>query len=181
MPPPPFLPCSPYDCARQCARADPPFYNASAGVNDFGKTFYDIRYISCIEACPGVRNPIPADSDANTTTGIGALPTVTPEVTVVNANCSVDEGMAPCGEACCAERTVCYRWGNCAPADELDAGRTATTTVDSTNSIRLIKTRYTTSTALASSTTTAKSGAGRLGIPFFVVALVAFLQPCVCF
>jgi hypothetical protein len=43
-----------YDCARQCARADPPSYDEDAGLNGAGQTAYDSRYISCLEACPGV-------------------------------------------------------------------------------------------------------------------------------
>lgn len=72
------IPCSAYNCVRQCARVGPPFYDTSAGVNDFGKPSYDVRYIGRIEARPGVLSPIPGDTSAGTTTVTGVLPTMTP-------------------------------------------------------------------------------------------------------
>lgn len=144
--------CSIYDCVRQCARTDPPFCNASTGVNDFGKTFYDIRYIECMESCPGVQNLLSADTDASTTTGTGVLPTVTPEVNVANKTCNAEEGMTPCGDACCADGSACYMWGSCAPADEV--GASPTTTIASpflTGSMGLIGTSTGSSTVVATS------------------------------
>jgi hypothetical protein len=166
------LPCSAYDCARQCARADPPTYDENGGLNGDGGIVYDSRYISCLEACPGVDNPITPDTFASTTTGTGSLPTVTPVVSQVNETCSVQEGLTPCGARCCGQGQACWHWGSCEEVDE-DGGSTSMSTAATKTSASSTarSTADSTNTAPAASTTTAKSDAGRLQTSLLVAGI----------
>lgn len=130
------------------------------------KTVYDSRHISCLETCRGVTSPITPDDFASTTTGIGTLPTVTPVQASVNASCSVDEGMTPCGARCCGRGEACWHWGACEEVNEVNG--TSTTSVTSTMTSKghsatstkgqAVMAGGATSTALANSTTTVVLG-----------------------
>jgi hypothetical protein len=166
-------PCSSYDCWRQCAKRDPPvFEDNGQGLAQAGQTFYDERYIECLEACPNVKKPLPTEVNgvATTTTGIGPLPTSNPNITdvVPGSGCDVRGGETFCGRACCKVGVKCFYWNQCSSetVDLKSSPSAATSTASATES----------GSGTKPTDGSSKNSAGQLRIPFLVSGLAAFVR-----
>lgn len=176
-------PCSSYDCWRQCAKKDPPvFKDNGQGLAQAGQTFYDERYIKCLEACPDVKSPLPTDvvDVSTTTTGTGPLQTASPLITDVRANssCDVAGGNTFCGEECCGVGVKCDLWNVC-----------STNTIDLDSSPEDGESRQSSTTSSAGSQKATissvgsqktsdppKNGAGESLMPWTLLVVISFLQ-----
>jgi hypothetical protein len=101
---------SSFDCAHQCCKTGPQPKTQDSGPYGATTTIYDPRYIACLQAFPGIPNPLPLQVFASQTTAAGPLPTLTLQSILAGFKCSAANGLTLCGDECCVQDTSCYYW-----------------------------------------------------------------------
>ncbi len=119
------IPCTAYDCVRQCAGKQAPTQKAWAN---------NTVWTNCLATCPGVEiNPSQQSSVLAATGLLGSTQTTETPLATATA-CSAGGYNTPCNGSCCHSGDYCQLWNGCMAMDSSITTSPTTQTTSTTSS-----------------------------------------------
>ncbi len=120
------IPCTAYDCVRQCAGKQAPTQQAWAN---------DTVWTNCLATCPGVEiDPSKQSSVLAATTLFGGTQTVETPLATPTSACSTGQYNTPCNGSCCHSGDYCQLWNGCVAMDSSITASPTTQSASATSS-----------------------------------------------